>query len=191
MITKKANLFSLTYLVIGFSILAVMGMFYGIFIYDIGGEFIITPLTNATLVAGANAGISTNMTNSILAVEQSYYDNEPPWDVFFIFSFIIFFGTSIMASFMSKKESGFGFFSTITIGMIFFLLVFGFVEQAASWLFDNLIVGVLQFDLSSTPFMNAYFANIQVWSFFWVVLIILANQFDLDIFNRQRGSVQP
>lgn len=188
---KKAKLLSLTYLVAGFAILSVMGMFYSIFLFNVGADNIIGPLTNQTLISGNITGISSNMTAAIIGYEQSYLSNEPPWDVFFIMAFITFFGTSVIASFMSRKESGFGFFSTVTIGMVFFLLVFGFVEQATTWLFDNLIVGVLSFDLSETPFMNAYFANIQLWSFFWVVLIIASNQFDLDIFNREKGSVQP
>ena len=188
---EKKAILNLTYLVAGFAILAVMGMFYGIFIYNVGAENIIRPLTNQTLIAGNLTGISANMTAAIIGYEVSYLANEPPWDVFFILSFLAFFGTSLIASFMAKKESGFGFFSTITIGMMFFLLVFGFIEQTASWLFDNLIIGVLNFDLTTTPFMNAYFGNIQLWSFTWVVLIILVNQFDLEIFNRERGSVQP
>lgn len=191
MMKNKKAVFAMMYLVIFFAFIAVTGMFFNIFIYNIGAENIISPVTNLTLQVANDTSLSANMTAAIAGYEVSYLDNEPPWDVFFILTFITFFIVSIAASLRAKKESGIGFFSLVTIGIMFFLLVLGFVDQITTFLIDNLITGVLNFDLSTTPFMNAYFANIRLWSFVWVVLIVVINQFDLDIFTRVKGSVQP
>ena len=188
---KGGTVFGISYLVLSFMLIITVFLFYAIFLYEIGGDNVIDPTTNLTLIAGASANISTEMSTAISGYAQSYRDNEPPWDVFFILTFIVFFVSSVIISMLAKKESAIGFFSTITIGMMIFLLVFGFIDQITTWLFDNLIVGVLEFDLSTTPFINFYYQNIQLVSFFWALLIFIVNQFDIDIINRQKGRVQP
>ena len=189
---KKAGVvFGISYLVLAFMLLITTSFFYAIFLYQIGGDEIIDPTTNLTLEAGSNANISSEMNTAILGYQQSYRDNEPAWDVFFIVTFIIFFISSLIISMLSKKESALGFFSLVTIGMMIFLLVFTFIDQITTYLFDNLIVGMLEFDLSQTPFINFYYANIQLVSFFWVLLIFIVNQFDIDVLARQKGRVQP
>ena len=165
-------------------------MFYAIFLYDIAGEEVFGPLTNLTIDAGNASGMSAQMITAIRGYEISYADNEPAWDLFFMMTFGSFFITSIGISLMSRKESAIGFFGAITIGMMMFLLLFGFIDQITTFLFDTLIVGVLEFDLTTTPFLNFYFNNIAVLNLFWAFLLILINQFDIDIVGRKKGRVQ-
>lgn len=188
---NKGNIIGVTFMILSFMLVVTVYFFYSIFLYDVGGENIISPLTNITLQSGNLTNISANMTAAIIGYEQSYADNEPPWDLFFMSTFGLFFIISIALSLMSRKESAIGFFSALTIGMMLFLLLFGFIDQITTWLFDNLIIGVLEFDLTQTPFMNFYFNNIAVLNVIWAFLLVLVNQFDIDIIGRRKGSVQP
>ena len=187
---KQGNIIGVTYLILSFMLVITVGMFYAIFLYDVAGESIIAPLTNSSLQAGNITGISAAMVTAIEGYETSYASNEPAWDLFFMMTFGSFFIISIAISLMSRKESAVGFFGAITIGIMMFLLLFGFIDQITTWLFDNLIVGVLEFDLTTTPFLNFYFNNIEVLNLFWAFLLILVNQFDIDIIGRKQGRVQ-
>ena len=60
----------------------------------------------------------------------------------------------------SQKETTMGLFGTLTIGLMLYFLALGYFETARSWLFDNLVVGVAQVDISDTILMAAYIDNI-------------------------------
>lgn len=187
---KKGNIIGVTYFILSFMLVITTFMFYSIFLYDVAGEEVIGPLTNITLDVGNITGISAQMLTAIEGYELSYAANEPAWDLFFMMTFGSFFVVSVGLSLMSRKESAIGFFGAITIGIMMFLLLFGFIDQITTWLFDNLIIGVLEFDLTTTPFLNFYFENIEVLNLFWAFILILINQFDIDIIGRKQGRVQ-
>lgn len=187
---RKGNIIGVTFFILAFMLLITTYMFYSIFLYDIAQEEVIGPLTNITIDAGNITGISPQMIAAIRGYETSYGESEPAWDLFFMMTFGAFFIASMGISLMSRKESAIGFFGAITIGIMMFLLLFGFIDQITTFLFDTLIVGVLEFDLTTTPFLNFYFNNIEVLNIFWAFLLILINQFDIDIIGRKQGRVQ-
>ena len=66
-----------------------------------------------------------------------------------------------------------GLFGTLTIGLMLYFLALGYFETARSWLFDNLVVGVAQVDISDTILMAAYIDNIVLVNFTFVLVLII------------------
>ena len=159
-----------------FSIISVLGMFMSVFIFQVGDELILTEIYNTANSTYDSLGISSEMQTHIGGALEDYRDLNIPYDLFFLGSFISIFGLSLFSAYGSREESYASFFGAITIGMMVFLVLTGFIVTIKDWIVLNLIQSVLSFDLTSTPMFFFYIDNMGFINFIWAFILIVINK---------------
>ncbi len=186
---NKGSVIGITYIILAFMLTAVMYVFLVVFYQSVGSENVIEPLVNISVNTSITFGNSAQITSEIASYTGKFNDTNIFLDLYFFVFFLSMFILSIVMSFKAKKEGPLSFFGTLTFGMLGFLLILGFIDQITTYLIEVLIVGILEFDLTSTLLIAAYFNNIQVINLIWALIIIAVNQFELFGFKRE-GRVQ-
>ena len=168
-------------IIVWFSFMVVLFLFMGIFIYQTGDEFVLTPLDNVTQNLTSELGVSQDMRDHINDLPVQYRALPEPYDLGFIISFLIIFMASIISSIKSKEESWLSFFGTITIGFMVFLFMTGFFITLSDWFVLNLIQNFLEFDLSTTPIFLYYINNIGIINTVWFILLVIINKLNFTL----------
>lgn len=168
-----------------FSITSIIGMFFSIFIFQIGDQYVLTELNAVANDSYNNLGISEQMQTHIGDSLQNYRDMNLPYDLFFLLSFITIFGLSIFTAYSSREQSYASFLGSITLGLMMFLFIMGFVITIADWLVLNLIQNVVEFDMNTTPIFLFFTNNLGIISFIWAFLLIIINKLT---FTLNRGD---
>ncbi len=169
------------YIIIMFSMLAMIGMFMMVFTYEIGRTEILEPILNVTLETEQLLGVSQELQDHAQEVKDSYDSIEMPYDLFFLYLWISAIATSIAITLRSKKDSVFSFFGGMFITLMGLLLIVFFVDQVQVWFFINIFNAVFSDITLSLPIMDYYFNNIGWISAIWFMLLLFLRQVTLDI----------
>ena len=175
---KKGNVL---FIIIMFSIVAMMGMFMMIFTYEIGRTEILQPILNVTLDVEQSLGISQELQTHAQDIKDSYDGIDMPYDLFFLYLWISSIAASIAITLKSKKDSVFSFFGSMFITLMGLLLIVFFIDQVQEWFFLNIFNAVFSDITLNLPMMDYYFSNIGWISSIWFILLLFLRQVDLDI----------
>ena len=162
--------------VLSFGLLGILGVFFAIFTFQIGDEYILTPINDIANDSYAQLGISEQIQTHIDDSLTNYRSLNLPYDLFFLFSWLGIFGLSLITAYKSREEGYMSFFGSITLGLMIFLFVLSFMVTIFDWIVLNLIQGVVSFDLTTTPIILFYVDNIEFISFIWAVILIIVNK---------------
>lgn len=163
-------------LIIWFGFIAAFIFFVQVFIFEIGDEYMLTPLDDIVTNVSPQLGVSGAMEDHIHSLPVEYRALNMPYDLGFVISFIVVFLVSILSSYKAPEISWFSFFGKITMGFMIFLFMTGFIITLKDWLVLNLIENVLGFELSTTPIFFYYLNNIGFINMLWFVVILLVNK---------------
>ncbi len=177
---KTANT-SVLYLIIMFSMLAMIGVFMMVFTYEIGRTEILEPILNTTLTVEQTLGVSQELQDHAIAVKASYDDINMPYDLFFLYLWISTIAATIVITLKSKKDSVFSFFGGLFITLMGLLLIVFFLDQVQEWFFLNIFNAVFSDISLNLPITDYYFNNIGWISAVWFILLLFLRQVDLDI----------
>jgi len=184
-------------LMLGFAIAFLMIFFIAIFMQNIGKTEILDKIDNFTTGAETQLGISEEMKTHIHSLPDDYNDKNIPYDLFFVACFILMYSSALYISYTAKENNMFKFFGVLYIGMIGFLFVTGIVNLIILWFNENLIVGFVGFDLSTTPIINFYLTNLTILHFVLGLILIIVNKLtftdkreDDGLINSQAGRFQ-
>lgn len=175
-------------IIIWFSFIATFIFFTNVFIFEIGDEYVLTPLDDLVTNVSPILGISAPMESHIHGLPEEYRALNIPYDLAFVISFIVVFFTSILTSYKAPEISWLSFFGKVTIGFMIFLFVTGFIITMKDWLVLNLIENVLGFELSTTPIFFYYLNNIGFINFMWFIVILLVNKLNLTNIRESNES---
>lgn len=188
--SKHGKIIALGLFIAVFSLMMIFWLFTYNFFFQIGDENVNAPLNVVVLDVGNQTNISAAMTTHLAALPGQYRNTNLYGD----FYFIVFFGAFIITSFIvaakSRKEPPFSLFGTLTMGIMLYFLVISYVETIRIWLIDNLIVGVLQLDLTETFIINAYLQDLVVINFTILLLLIVINQMDFSFVKNSGGRIE-
>lgn len=166
-----------------FGIFSILIMFYLLLIYQVGDEYVLTNLETVTPAIVDNMGIDPQMETHIMSLPQQYRDLNIPWDFIFLGFFIFAFLTSLLAAMQIKEEGWWSYFGGITILLMVFLLITGYIALVKDWLVTTLFVGFLEVNLATMPIFNYYVTNMGFINFLWAVILMTANKLNFS-YNR-------
>lgn len=179
--------------IVGFAIFAVVMIFTSVLIYEVGKEYIINNVADAGKDAinasTTSTSIQVSQTNKINEIQTDYNNFLFPFDLFFLFTFIVAFTGSLAITFQSRKEGIFSFFGYLFIGTLVLLLVTSYLATFTSW-FQSEIYGKLFADTSySTPIFNFYLLNLGIINFIWWLILIAISVIDRNFISKS-GEVE-
>jgi len=159
-----------------FGIFSILIMFYLILIYQVGDEYVLANIETATPAIADNIGISAPMEAHILSLPERYRDLNIPYDIIFLGFLIFAFLTSVVTAMQIKEEGWWSYFGGITILLMVFLLITGYIGIVKDWLIINLFTGFLEVNLSSYPIFNYYVSNMAFLNFIWAIILLTVNK---------------
>jgi len=167
--------------VLSFSLIGILGFFFAVFIFQIGDEYILTELNDVANDSYSGLGISSQMQTHIDDSLTNYRNLILPYDLFFLFSWISVFGLSLITAYKSRETGYMSFFGAITISLMVFLFILSFLIVIVDWIVLNLIQGVVEFDLTTTPIILFYINNLAIISFLWASVLIIINKLNFSL----------
>lgn len=169
-------------IVIFFNILTWLLLFTVNLWTDIGDDYIIAESYNITLelIDSGEVNVSPEIRTFLADTRDEYYDTDLPVDLFFLGFFLNMFLTTAFLAFKARKKSIYSFFGAITFGTMVFLFALTFIDQIVAWLFDNAYFNLFNLDRVGTPIADWFVLNNNAISFFWFVILLLINQFDMN-----------
>jgi len=175
--------------ILGFGLMGIMGFFFSVFIFQIGDEYILTNIQTVANDSYSNLGISSQIQTHIDDSLADYRALILPYDLFFLFSWIAVFGMSLITAYKSREDSYMSFFGSITVGLMVFLFVLSFLITIFDWIVLNLIQGVVNFDLTTTPIILFYIDNIGIISFIWASILIIVNKLTFSLIRGKEEDI--
>ena len=162
-------------------------LFVGNVMFDAGDAYILNYTTNATLAAADELNLS-NATKTLITDQYiSYQNTQFPADELFLSVILILYISHLTAAFKARKLGVYSFFGLFTIGLGLIMLFLTIFEQVRVWLFEQFITNLFGLQALSTPWIDAFFGNFLFIGFIWIVTILIANQLDVEILNRNVG----
>ena len=160
------------------------------YLFEAGKQYGIEPMVNSSLQYAQINNLSSTMKTVISDTETNYNNTVIPYDLIFITGVIFLFIANVVSSFKARKEGFLSFFGLVTIGNMMFFLILTILEDVRVWLFDNFIYSVFGNGVASTPLIDAFYNNFGVIAVIWIGLMLLINQFDSDLLERNRGRFE-
>jgi hypothetical protein len=189
---NNKGLSNLMLVIISFAIISVVYFFTAVFVYESGGEYFITPMSDigktvisAETVPSVNASVSAAITE----VENSYLNFGFPFDLFFLAMWIITFSSTVVIAFKTNKEGLFSFFGYLFIGSLMLLLITTYVNDFLAWFMTEIFAGMFGDSLISMPIFLFYIANLGLINFIWWIILVLINIIDRTIISKT-GEVE-
>ena len=176
------------YIIVFFSMVSLMGIFTSIFFYEIGKDTIISTLTNVTLTIQQDNNVSAQMQAHTQSLQDSYNAFIMPYDLMFIYLWVLAFIISVVATLKTKTESAFSFMTGIFFGIMGILLIVFFVDQIITWFFDEIFNPIFSDAVLDIPVTLFYFDNIGIISAIWFAILFLIRYIEIDF--GARGRVQ-
>lgn len=167
-----------------------MFLFISSYMFEAGGSYGITPLVNFSSQQANNLNLSTELKDVITQTETDYYNTSLPYDLLFFSGVTILFITNLIGSFKARKEGFLSIFGIITIGNAVFFTILSILTDVKEWLFDNMFYSVFGTGYLATPLIDAIYNNFGIFALCWVGIMVLVNQFDADLLNRNQGRFE-
>lgn len=185
---KKGLNFNLQVL-IAFTFVALIFMFSAVFVQQIGEDYLLKETGDIGItILNQSTGLTTPQ-DKIREVQSDWTNWNIPYDLFFLFTWIMFIGFTVKSSFEANKEGIFSFFGYIFIGSMLLLLITSYVATFSQWFLVEIFYNVFD-DLSfSLPIFNFYMENLGIINFVWWIGLLGINFIDRRFISRT-GEVE-
>lgn len=174
-------IFSFISVVFLFMALLILGSFNNYALndlYGIGNDFIASGL------------IPASFSDTFTSTASGLINILPYLDYVWFASFISLCISSLVFSYLRKRENYFSLFSMSVLGLIIITYVGGFFIQLTNWFRTEILLKVFPTITELTPLFSWYLDNIGIINLVLIVLCIIANFIDLDFtrFNRRKEA---
>lgn len=190
---KKGNL---TFVFATVIVLIFFGFFYlfmANFMVEIGDSYIMPTVHNVSL----NYANQTNLSNTTIALINNARTDytttvttSVPYDLYYLIAIFSLFAANIISSIKTRKYGYFSFFGFVGVGLMFVVALIAFLEQVRLYLMNNFFYAIFGTPAISTPLIDWFNSNMPLVGFVWIVVMLLINQFDSDILNRNQGRFE-
>lgn len=176
-------------IIIAFTFVALIFIFSAVFVQQIGEEYLIKETADIGVGILNDSTTLTTPQETIREVQSDWTNWNIPYDLFFLFVWIMFIGTTIKSSFEANKEGIFSFFGYIFIGSMLLLLITSYVATFSQWFLTEIFYNIFD-DLSfSLPIFNFYMSNLGIINFVWWIVLLGVNFIDRRFISRT-GEVE-
>jgi hypothetical protein len=189
---NNKGLSNLMLVIISFAIISVVYFFTAIFVYESGGEYFISPMSEIgkTIIADETvSSVNASVSATINEVENGYLNFVFPFDLFFLAMWIITFSSTVVLAFKTNKEGLFSFFGYLFIGSLMLLLITTYVNDFLAWFMTEIFAGMFGDSLINMPIFLFYIANLGLINFIWWIILVLINIIDRTIISKT-GEVE-
>lgn len=174
-------IFSFISVVFLFMTLIILGSFNNYALHDlygIGNDFI------------AGGLIPASFADTFTETASGLLDILPYLDYVWFGSFISLVISSLVYSYLRKRENYFNLFTMTVLGLIIITYVGGFFIQLTDWFRTEILLSVFPTITDVTPLFAWYLDNIGIINLVLIVVNIIANFIDLDFtrFNRRKEA---
>lgn len=174
---------------VAFTFIALIFMFSAVFVQQLGEDYLIKDTADIGVSILDNSTQLTTPQESIREIQNDWTNWNIPYDLMFLFVWLMFIVTTIKSSFEANKEGIFSFFGYIFIGSMLLLLITSYVATFSEWFLVEIFYNVFD-DLSfSLPIFNFYMSNIGIINFVWWIVLIGVNFIDRRFISRT-GEVE-
>lgn len=145
-------------------------------LYDVGNSFIASGL------------IPASFASTISETANGYVALLPYLDYVWFGAFLSLIISSLIYSYIRKRENYFSVLSMSVLGIILFTYIGGIFIQLTEWFNINIVLKVFPTFTSLTPLFSWYLNNIAIINLILIVANIIANFIDLDFtkFNKRK-----
>ncbi len=176
-------------------ILMFFGFFYlfiANFMFEVGDSYIMPTIENVSLQYAQQANLSNTTITLITEARANYTTSGQavPYDLYFFIGIFIVFMLNVSTSLGTRKYGYISFFGLTGIGIMFILALLTVLEQVRTWLMNNIFYAMFGTPTLSTPFIDWFNLHIGWVAFFWIIIMLIINQFDTDILNRNQGRFE-
>lgn len=189
---NKKGMSSLVFLIVGFGFMSVIYLFMALFVFDVGGTYLINPaadigldIINDNTVSVVNASVSAGITD----LKTDYENFNFPFDLGFFLIWIIMIIQTIVLSSKAAKSGIFEFFGLLFMGTMFLLVITSYTSDFLSWFLSNFYEAIFDTSTISTPFFNWYITNLGIVNFIWWISLLLINIVD-RIYISRTGEIE-
>jgi hypothetical protein len=173
---KGLDVFGIASLIFVFFVMSVIMIGGAGFIFEIGDDYALAPLTNITEQFNSDDRISDDMVTGIASWRQMYNDINFMPDIYFLAMFLSMFTLTMYASIKSRKMGWISFTGFMTLGSMGFLFIVSIVAQLVAFFYDLFFVRLLERWTYNTPIFDNFINHMGLWAFIWFVLILIVNQ---------------
>lgn len=185
---NKAVIFNIQIL-IAFTFIGLIFMFSAVFIQQIGQDYLIKETAEIGRDILDNSTALTTPQVKITEIQNDWSSWNIPYDLFFLFVWVMFIGVTVKSSFETNKQGIFSFFGFLFLGSMLLLLITSYISVFASWFLTEIFYNVFD-DLNfSLPIFNFYMSNIGIINFIWWISLLIINFIDKRFISRT-GEVE-
>lgn len=165
-----------------FSFLVIFVFFSGIFLFlSLGLLYLLYDYALNPLIATAqNLDISQQSLDTIDLIDSAYLANTSFIDIYFGITLVTLFISSVLTSLRSKQESIISFFSMLTIGNLFLVLLLSYAVQVRGWFLNNIVYNVLTVDINM-PILTFFYSYTYYIIVIWFLVVLAINQLDFSL----------
>lgn len=176
-------------IIISFTFIALMFIFSVVLVQQIGEDYLLKETADIGVeILDDNTQLSTPQVK-IREIEADWSNWNIPYDLFFLFVWIMFIVFTVKASFEANKEGIFSFFGYVFIGSLLLLLITSYVTTFGQWFLVEIFYNLFDDLTFSLPIFTFYMSNIGLINFIWWVSLITINLIDKRFISRT-GEVE-
>jgi hypothetical protein len=190
---NKKGFSNLALLILAFALAVTIYFFSAIFLYEAGGQYLISPVSEIGqgIISDTTIdSVNTTVSATILEVENGYLNFNFPFDLFFLFTWLLAIVGTITLSFKANKEGIFEFFGWLFMGTLILLLITSYVSDFVAWFLVEIFDAVFTTSLISMPIFTYYLTNLGLINFVWWLSLVLINIIDRTIISKTGEAEQ-
>lgn len=186
---NKRGLSTLMNVIIGFTMFSLVFMFTMVFILEAGETYLIEPTQQIGLDVVSDLAVNNTQSESINNLVNDFKQFSFPYDLFFLFMWISYYVTTVVAAFKSNKEGFFSFFGFIFIGSLVLLLITSYMSNIAAWFMSEIFNTVFGDVTLSLSIFNFYISNLGIINFIWWLSLVMIAVIDKSFISKS-GEVE-
>jgi len=149
--------------------------------FGITNDFLFFELQGVADNLSASGVIGSEQANITQSMFENYQDIPSHLDYLWFGIYLVFFISTIMYSYLARRQNYLGVFSMFFYGFLFLLFVLSLVVIITDWWQTNILLAMIPNALYSVPIFSFYLSNIGVITLLHLVLCYVVNIMDIDI----------
>ncbi len=165
-----------------FSIISMLGLFFAVILWGVNNDYLISELHNVSEQMNDAGTITDEIFTSIDYTASQNAQLADWFDWYWLLSYVIFIGSTVVLSYVTKQETEFGFLGVLFYGTMLLLFVFSVGHTLALW-FSNVLTAVIPNITLVLPKFSHWLEWAGLYTFVHLLVCIFANKLNLDIGN--------
>ena len=171
-----------------FSFISIVFIFIAMILLGGFNNYALYGLLNMTSDFVSNGVIPSQFLTTATSTAETYANILPYLDYVWFGGFITLVISSLIFSYLRRRENYFSLFTMAVLGIILVTYVGGFIIQLTTWFRTEILLAVFPTISNNLPLFSWYLNNLGVINLVLISLNVIANFVDLDFskFNKRK-----